>query len=121
MAILKYDTPDGEILIQVEDEESTASDVRRKGVQPAASAGEPLANRILERGDFDAALVRIKAIGNSMARTVSQLDVAPETAEVELAVSFSGDAGVVFAKAGVEAQMKVKLAWKPGQKSNAVL
>ena len=108
MGLLKFDTPDGEILIEVDDEADVVSGVREKGA--AADAAE----RALDPEAFDTAIGRIRAIGNAVARTVRDIDLTPETAEVELALKFTGSAGVVFAKAGAEAQMKVRLSRKPG-------
>ncbi|MEP4032727.1 CU044_2847 family protein [Roseibium polysiphoniae] len=97
--------------MEVADEDVGEPAVRTKGYAPA-STGEA-AKRVLDAGGFDAAIGRIKAIGNSVARTMGEIDITPETAEVELLVKFKGAAGVVFASAAAEAQMKVKLTWKP--------
>lgn len=113
MAILKYTTPDGDILIEIADNHEKGQAFRTKGYDPNSS--KQAADKVLEAGNFDAVIGRVRAVGNSVARAVKSIDVTPETAEVELLMKFNADAGVIFASAGAEAQMKVKLSWKPQQ------
>ncbi|AXS39291.1 CU044_2847 family protein [Breoghania sp. L-A4] len=115
MAILKYDTPDGEILIEVPDEDAQASSTRTKGFVPAGGAAA--AKAALDEGSFEAAITRVKAAGNALSETIAGIELTPETAELELTLKFVGGAGVVFASASAEAQMKVKLVWKPKPKA----
>lgn len=104
--IIEYQTPDGVIAIEVEDDTEAGG----KFV-PAARGGEV----VLQASEgFDAALGRVKAAANAFARTLGEIDLKPDSASVELALKFTGAAGVVFAKAGAEAQIKLTLSWKPG-------
>jgi Trypsin-co-occurring domain 1 len=104
--ILKYSTPDGEILIETA-EIAIAS---IEGV--VGKGGDPMAN-VLDGGSFEAAIGRIKVIANAVAKTMHEIATTPETAEVELALKFSGKAGIILAESSAEAQLKVKLVWKP--------
>jgi len=109
VAILKYDTPDGEILIETSSRDAIGS-VRAKGYATSPS------EEVLDAGGFETTIGRVKAIGSAFARTIGEIEVAPTSAEVELALKFTGKAGVIISSVGTEAQMKVKLSWKPEQK-----
>jgi Trypsin-co-occurring domain 1 len=106
VAILKYSTPDGEILIETAQFAATSMD----GM--VAKGGDPMAT-VLDGGSFEAAIGRIKVIANAVAKTMYEIATTPETAEVELALKFSGKAGIILAESSAEAQLKVKLVWKP--------
>jgi Trypsin-co-occurring domain 1 len=106
MAILKYSTPDGEILIETAKMPAASVD----GV--VAKGDDPMA-KVLDSGSFEAAIGRIKVIANAVAKTMYDIATTPETAEVELALKFSGKAGIILAESSAEAQLKVKLVWKP--------
>jgi Trypsin-co-occurring domain 1 len=106
MAILKYSTPDGEILIETAQIAAAIPDgfIAKGGDSVAA---------MLDGGSFEAAIGRIKVIANAVAKTMYDIATTPETAEVELALKFSGKAGIILAESSAEAQLKVKLVWKP--------
>lgn len=106
MAILTYSTPDGDILVET----AALAAPAMEGV--VAKGGEALV-KVLDGGSFEAAIGRIKTIANAVAKTMYDISTTPETAEVELALKFSGKAGIILAESSAEAQLKVKLVWKP--------
>ena len=107
MAIIAYNTPDGAVAIEVDDASALPVGFQSKGGSAAAGGAH-----VFDGGDFDAAIGRLKAIGNSIARTLGEIAIPPESAEVELALKFTAVGGAIFAKLGGEAQMSVKLTWK---------
>src|SRR5271169_6232851 len=98
MTIITYKTPDGAIAIEVD--ETSALPVGFQSTGGSAAAGGA---NVLDGGDFYAAIGRVKAIGNSIARTVGEIAIPPESAEVQLALKFAGAGGAILAKLGVEA------------------
>jgi hypothetical protein len=111
--VLRYETPDGEVLVEVDDGPG-ASPYRPKGIGGSADRALVKASE-----GFEAALGSVKAAANAFARTMSQVEVVPESAAVEIALKFTAEAGVVFAKTAGEAQMKVALTWKPMREPTA--
>jgi hypothetical protein len=114
--ILTYETPEGSIAIEIDDPPAGTTYAIR-GFTPATTGP---GRHILEATEsFESALGRMKAVANAFARTLGAIDLRPDSASVELALKFTGAAGVVFAKAEAEAQMKVSLTWKPGAAAKA--
>jgi hypothetical protein len=107
--VLRYDTPDGEVLVEVDDAPGATA------ASPYRPKGGGSTDRALVKASegFEAALGSVKAAANAFARTLAQVEVVPEAASVELSLKFTAEAGVVFAKTEGEAQMKVALTWKP--------
>ncbi len=110
-AILQYDTPDGPIGIEVDDVAPPAPAYTRKGAggreEPAAAGGVLRAAEGLE-----AAPSRVKATADAVARVIASIEARPDAAQVEFALKFTAQAGVVVAKTEAEAQVKVSLTWR---------
>jgi hypothetical protein len=114
--VLRYQSPDGDILIETDEVVVLAPDgFKPKGGLVNIDGG--VADKIIDAGTFEAAIARVKVLGDAVAKAMYEIATTPETAEVELALKFTGAAGVVFAKVGAEAQMRVKLIWKPKPKT----
>lgn len=103
--ILKYRTPDGEIAIETDEPVTKAT-----GFAPAARHGDD--NERVMSEDLDQALAPIKAAANALARTMAATEGAPSSAALELGLRFTSESGLVFAKPGAAAQMKLSLTWK---------
>ena len=75
---------------------------------PVASNG-----RIIEKAkDFlDSTFNQIKAFSNGIASSIKNLDIAPDEFEVEFAVKFAADAGIIISSVSSEASITVKLKW----------
>lgn len=75
---------------------------------PVASNG-----RIIEKAkDFlDGAFDQIRTFSTSIARSINNLDVAPDEFEVEFAVKFAADAGIIISSVSSEASITIKLKW----------
>lgn len=90
----------------------TAKDEIKKGdgglFAPVASSG-----RVIEKAkDFlDSSFNQIKVFANGIADSIKNLDTAPDEIEVEFAVKFSADAGVIISSVSSEASITVKLKW----------
>jgi hypothetical protein len=80
--------------------------------------GAPVAARAVAELDFQQVLGPIKGLARDLSAAMGALDRGPDSYEVTLGVKITADAGVVFAKAGGEASLSVKLSWQ-GQKKPA--
>ena len=67
---------------------------------------------------FEAALDKIKPTANAVISKLRNLYDAPDEVTVEFGLKLSGEAGVVLASAGVEANYKVTLTWKKNEQEN---
>jgi hypothetical protein len=61
---------------------------------------------------LEAVMGRLKPVVEAVAGGLKGLAVRPDTLEVELAVKLTADAGIVVARAGSEASLKIKVGWK---------
>ena len=107
MPIMTYSSPEGDILVEMK----TVMPVLPEGAVRKGAGGA--IDAALDGGSFEAAIARLKVIANAVARTMAEIATTPETAEVELALKFAGKAGIILAESSAEAQLKVKLVWKP--------
>lgn len=104
MPTVKFNTPDGDILFE------SLEAVGTKGFMPGGT--RDVVGQVLDGGSFEAALSRLKAVGNAIARTLGEIATPPQSAEVELSLKLTAAAGAVFAKVGAEADMNIKLTWQ---------
>jgi hypothetical protein len=91
----------GSVLWEVED---TASGKTYRG---AADVVEKATESL------EAVMARLKPVVEAVAGGLKGLATRPDTVEVELAIKLSADAGIVVARAGSEASLKIKVGWKP--------
>lgn len=61
---------------------------------------------------FESVIGKLKPVVETVARELASLANAPDAVEVEFAVKLSADAGVIIARAGSEASLRVKVGWK---------
>jgi len=90
----------------------TAKDDIKKGdgslFIPAASDGQ-----ILEKTKkyLDDTLNQIKVFSNKIADSIKSLDITPDEFEVDFAVKFSAEAGIIISSVSSEASITIKLKW----------
>jgi len=64
---------------------------------------------------FESVIGHLKPVADALATQLSSFAHAPESVVVEFGVKVTANAGVVIAKAGGEASLKITLSWKkPG-------
>lgn len=85
--------------------------------QSAAKHGMQLASRNRGQKEGMAAPIRttlevVKSTVNSFLSRLRQVDATPDEIEMTFGVTFSTEAGVVFARAGTDAAFEVKVTWK---------
>lgn len=54
---------------------------------------------------------RIKNFSNSMAKSIKDIDMCPDEFEMEFAIKFATDLGVIISSIGTEANLTVKMKW----------
>ena len=54
---------------------------------------------------------QITTFSSNIANSIKRLDIAPDEFEVEFAVKFSADAGIIISSISSEASIKIKLKW----------
>jgi len=104
--LVELETDDGHVL-SFEAEESRGKGV---GYAPASRDETPLRRR------FDESFDDLRALAASLTAKLDTPDLRPDGIEIEVGVKVSAEAGIVFASAGGEATMSVKMTWnrKPG-------
>lgn len=113
--IVTLQTDDGQelkFLIKDTDGEPISADpaFRRKGAMaPAGRATE--AEETL--GEFSSYFDPVRRLANDFAKKVDEIARKPSEVEVSVGIKLTTEAGIIFAKAGGEAEMTVKLVWKP--------
>jgi hypothetical protein len=108
MGIAEYKSGTDTILIEVVGD---TTEVRTFGEKRAKGKHDS----VLDAGSFDAAIDSVKAVGSSFAKTINEILIKPDTAEVTLSLKFVAGAGVVIAQTSAEAQIGLKLTWKLGK------
>lgn len=58
----------------------------------------------------------VRRLANQLATKISEIEQTPTEVEVSLGVKLTTEAGIVFAKAGADAEMTVKFIWKDSGK-----
>lgn len=105
---------DGSVGPTVHFQEEGVVDASLAGDMRAASAGA------IVKMDFQQVLVPIKGLARDMSAAFATLDIGPDSYEITLGVKVTADAGVVFAKAGGEASIEVKMSWEGLRKPKVV-
>lgn len=54
---------------------------------------------------------QIKNFSNSVAKSIKDIDMSPDEFEMEFAVKFATDVGVIISSIGAEANLTVKMKW----------
>lgn len=54
----------------------------------------------------------VRRLADQLADKISEVKTKPDEVEVTIGIKLTTEAGVVFAKAGADAEMTVKLVWK---------
>lgn len=54
---------------------------------------------------------QIKAFSNGISETVNDMEFRPDEFEVEFAVKFSADVGIIISSVGTESSITVKMKW----------
>lgn len=102
--IVELQTEDGRVL-SFEAEESHSDSV---GYAPASRDETPLRRR------FDEAFDDLRSLATSLTAKLDTPDLRPDGIEIEVGVKMTAEAGIVFASAGGEATMSVKMTWNRG-------
>lgn len=92
----------GSVLFEVEDLATEHKTVRGSG---------PASVKQLTT-TFESVIGKLKPVVETIAQQFASLAKAPDLVEVEFAVKLSADAGVIIARAGSEASLRVKVGWK---------
>lgn len=100
--IVKLKDDEGETL------EFLVYDVPR-GTKGLAAAGKD--NTEIEKS-FRAYFDPVRRLADQLADKISEIKTKPDEFEVTVGIKLTTEAGVIFAKAGADAEMAVKLVWK---------
>ncbi len=94
----------GTICFEVDDAPSPGKTMR---------GGEP--PKMIEKLNvtFESVIGKLKPMVETIAGSLSDLVKTPDSVEIEFEVKITADAGVVIARAGSEASLKIKVGWKP--------
>ena len=57
------------------------------------------------------ALEQIKAFSDKLSETINKIEFKPDELEIEFAVKFSADSGIIISTIGTEANITVKMKW----------
>ncbi len=99
--IVELETDDGRILsFEAEDVMDDGT-----GYEPASDIETPLRRR------FDEAFDDLRALAAGLTAKLDTPDLRPDCIEIEVGVKMTAKAGVVFASAGGDATLSVKLSW----------
>jgi len=75
-------------------------------------------NVIKKTKDFlDTSFCQIKNFSNSIAESIKSSDIRPDEFELEFAVKFSADAGIVISSISTEANITIKMTWNKNKES----
>lgn len=93
----------GTVLFEVDQEHPGAKPYRGSGTEAVIKvAGET----------FDSVVARLRPVADALASQLGGLAHAPDQVSVEFGVKVTADAGVVIAKAGSEASLRITLSWR---------
>ena len=102
--LLRWETDDGPVIIEVDSRDPGFSSVSRK-------PGEEI---IDVKGRFEGTLDNVRSAAVSALRTFRDKSLDPDEVSLEFGVKFNATAGAVIAKTSGEAHLTVKLVWSPG-------
>lgn len=63
-------------------------------------------------GKFEDALQTVRRVAEKVVANITSIANKPDTIECKIGVSFSADAGVIFAKVGSECNLELTLTWE---------
>ncbi len=120
--ILTFETKHGTITVEMDENVAAAagggvdlSEYQAKGPGSSLSrTGEIVAGA---PNSFDDAMSSLRAYAASLEDLIQSLHMTPKAVSAEIGLKFSGTAGFIIAKAGMETETKVALTWEPGGKS----
>lgn len=71
-------------------------------------------NRVIQRTKAFLAetFEQIKEFSSGISESIDRMDFRPDELEVEFAVKFSADAGIIISSVGTEANITVKMKWE---------
>lgn len=93
---------DGEILV------FEAAETSGQGGFRPASPGATI------RKSMSEVLEPLRLYAKGISSKVLSMEPRPDEVEVKVGIKITGEAGVIFAKAGTEGSMEITLKWKPG-------
>jgi hypothetical protein len=99
--LLRFDSADGSVLV----EEREGADLERAGLLDRI---RPAKQRL------EGALQQIRPAADATIKALSDLDVAPDSIELELGVTLTAEAGAVVARTTAEGHLIVRVTWTPG-------
>jgi len=76
-------------------------------------------SRIIEKTKsfIDESMGQISAFASSISSSIKNSNASPDEVEVEFAVKFSADAGVIITSVGSEANISIKMKWNKSKDS----
>ena len=82
--------------------------------QSKGGGAPPTAESAEVEKSFGAYFDPIRRLADQLAAKIQEVKRKPSEVEVTVGVKLTTEAGIVFAKAGAEAEMTVKMVWKDG-------
>ena len=75
------------------------------------------ANRIITKTKefLTESFEQVKAFSNGISESISTMELKPDEIEIEFAVKFSADAGIIISSIGTESSVTVKMKWDKGR------
>jgi Trypsin-co-occurring domain 1 len=80
-------------------------EVTRGGITRGSDSDE-------KAGKFEDALQTVRKVAEKVVANIASIANKPDTIECKIGVSFSADAGVIFAKVGSECNLELTLTWE---------
>lgn len=120
--IVTFDSQHGPIHFEVDDTGSSIdkSKTTDSGLVPKGGAQQRSKPAPIKSDThFERAMSSLQAYAGSVQDIVQELANTPKEVTVEVGLKLVGEAGFfAIAKAGTEAEMRVKLSWRPGSKAH---
>lgn len=107
--VIKLTTSEDESIVFVAEPSANSAlspDVQTKGGRADQTAQV--------EASFSAYFDPLRRLANQLAKKIGEIDVSPDEVEVSLGVKLTAETGIVFAKAGADAEMNVTMTWKKG-------
>jgi hypothetical protein len=103
--LLRWETDDGPIVIEVDSQDPGFSAVSRKSGDEIIDVGQR----------FEGSLDKVRSAAVSALRTFRDHTLDPDEVSLEFGVKFNASAGAIIAQCSGEAHLMVKLAWASGR------
>ena len=99
--LLEFESSDGLILIEIED------NIKTGGVVEVSASGRAKAAK-----KFEEALSTVKNVAGSVINKIKEIEASPDEVSVKLGIKFNVEVGVVIAKCSKEGNLEITMTWK---------